>query len=169
MLNITREQFFEFVKKKKDTGDNLTSATQHYLEYFDKYQSTGKKTNWNWPSFCFGFLWMIYRRMYAYIFLMVGGFLVGALVLALVGYLLSLLEAFIPEAFLKFSVILLIIGAVISVYVLPGLYGDYVYLRYASKKIAKGKKTSGVNLWGVIILWIPFFLISLVAELSKTS
>ncbi len=46
MINITREQFFEFIKKKNDKIDKLNSVNTHYLKYFDKYQATGKKTNW---------------------------------------------------------------------------------------------------------------------------
>jgi hypothetical protein len=168
MLNITREQFFEFIKKKKDTADNLTSATQHYLNYFDKYQNTGKKTNWNWSALFCSFVWMGYRRMYAYILLIIVGLSVGilalVLVLSLVLYLLSLLGAFIPEALgsvadmagLVFGVVLIFIA-----YILPGLYADYMYLRYASKKISTGKKTSGVSIWAACIVLILLILISL--------
>lgn len=50
-MNITKEQFLNFIKTSKDVDDKLSSSTQHYLEYFDHYQQTGKKSNWNWAVF----------------------------------------------------------------------------------------------------------------------
>ncbi len=74
-ITITREQFFEFVKNEDDTADQVSSSTQHYLAYFDKYKETGKKTSWNWAAFFFTSLWFFYRKMYLYGFLVVlGGF-----------------------------------------------------------------------------------------------
>jgi len=39
----TREQFFDFVRKKGDTSEETSAATKYYLAYIDKYQETGKK------------------------------------------------------------------------------------------------------------------------------
>ena len=42
-ITTTREQFFNFIKQEGDTADKALKPTQHYLDYFDKYQATGKK------------------------------------------------------------------------------------------------------------------------------
>lgn len=46
-ITITREQFFEFIKTKKGKDGYISKETQHYLDYFDKYQKTRSHINWN--------------------------------------------------------------------------------------------------------------------------
>jgi hypothetical protein len=43
VINIKREQFYDFIKTNKDKEDTISKATQHYLDYFDKYKSSGEK------------------------------------------------------------------------------------------------------------------------------
>jgi hypothetical protein len=42
-ISISREDFFQFIKIKKDSDDHISKETQHYLDYFDKYQKTKNK------------------------------------------------------------------------------------------------------------------------------
>ena len=148
MIDITREQFFEFIKTAKDTPDALTSATQHYLAYFDKYQSAGKKGSWNWGGI--SPIWFFYRRMYNY----------GA------GYILitRLLDKVSVKIFQNFAIGEdlgggISLGVGVLLWIGSMRYADYLYLYYASEKISKGKKTSGVNKWAAIALGV----ISLIA------
>ncbi len=152
MINITREQFFEFIKTKKDKAEAITSATQHYLNFFDKYQKTAKKGNWNWAS---SFLvWFFYRRMYEY------GFFITVLPLML--YLIN---------YKIFGVELgEVVNGCLSICFLVFWmrYADYGYLYYASKKIFKGKKTSGVHnkLFAIFITFVIIFFVSVFIGLA---
>ncbi len=109
MINITKNQFLQFIRTKKDTDEKLTKATQHYLDYYDKYISTGKKGNWNFAAF-FNVHWFFYRCMYLY----------GCL--AFVGCVIPIIPL-----------------------ILYMRYADYLYLKFAFKKISKGKSVSGIN------------------------
>lgn len=62
MTDITREQFFEFIKSENDKNDAISKPTQHYLDYFDKYQNTEKKGDWNWSAL-WGAFWFMHRQI----------------------------------------------------------------------------------------------------------
>ena len=145
MIDITREQFHAFVNKEEHNPGAITNATHHYLTYFDTYHGTGKKNNWNWTALFLG-PWWFYRKMYAY------GFLVA--------FLFLLLELLLSLALGPWG---LVIGWLFS-RIFSALYGDYLYLHHASKKIAKGINTSGVNIWTAGLMgWLRFigFLLAL--------
>jgi Protein of unknown function (DUF2628) len=131
MTNITREQFHAFVNKEEHHPGAITSGTLHYLTYFDKYSTTGKKINWNWSAFFSLSMWWLYRKMYAYGFLVIFVLILSDLLWA---YLLGPWGVLVSWLFPS---------------ILGGLYGDYLYLRHASKKIAKGINASGVTIWPV--------------------
>jgi hypothetical protein len=143
MIHITREQFFEFIKTEKDTGDVVTYNTQHYLDYYDKYKRTGSKFNLNKTSL-FPFvsqIWYFYRKMYLYGFLIFGS----------AAALLELQDYF-NECYgikLRFELIIC---------VLMICFNDYIYLCFAQRKILKGKSKSGVEIKYASIL-ILFVLI----------
>ena len=143
MINITREQFFEFIKTEKDKEGIVTYNTQHYLDYFDKYKKTGSKFNLNKTSL-FPFInciWYFYRKMYLYGFLILG---IAAALLELQDYL--------NECYgMKLRIELIICVLMIC-------FNDYIYLCFAQKKILKGKSKSGVEIKYVSIL-IFFVLI----------
>jgi hypothetical protein len=130
MINITREQFHAFVNKEEHNPGAITSATLHYLTYFDQYKLTEKNISWNWSAFA-PVLWWFYRKMYAYGFLAL--------------FVTSLLEILLLYVLGPWGVLV----SWLCLCILAGLYGDYLYLRHASKKIAKGINTSGVNSWAV--------------------
>ena len=152
MINITREQFFDFIKTEKDIDGHISKATQHYLDYFDKSQSTGKKGGWNWSAGFFFTIWLFYRKMYAYA--------IPLLCFNLIFTIFSAQEGFIKSYFLiiknVFSIeslstvgrtIILFAYFQLIVTVLAGArYADFLYLRYAQKQITTNKKhQSGAN------------------------
>ncbi len=150
MINITKCQFLQFVKTKKDNGDSLSKATHHYLAYFDKYMATGKKGNWNFFG-AFPF-WFFYRRMYLY------GYLFFP-----VCKIMEKIEARIVEKtiqnfphMLRADVVeqtaLMGLLPMLVLIILCMRYADYIYLVFASKKISKGITTNGVNANILLIL-----------------
>ena len=162
MINITREQFFDFIKTEKDKDGTISKPTQHYLDYFDKYQSTGKKGGWNWAvlilsisPFLFYFseyvfasslFWFFYRRMYCY------GILIPIIEFILYIFFSLVFSFFYIKitgnsnfgALLKYGISsgFVFIG---TLELLIAYYADYIYLKHASKKVSKGTMQSGVN------------------------
>jgi len=118
--SITREQFFDFVRKKGDTSEETSAATKYYLAYIDKYQETGKKISWNWAAFFFTFQWMLYRKMY----------LTGLLSLAI--FISSVLCALIMLP-LKTGASLWVVGSLTSLFYLS--FGNYIYYKNLAKRI----------------------------------
>jgi hypothetical protein len=159
MINITREQFLNFIKTSKDKDDKLSSSTQHYLDYFDRYQQTEKKGNWNWSAFWS--IWFFYRRMYW------DGLAIGMLSLysdKLINYITKHFSLGVWKNVLEIGVPLLFIVFVMR-------YADYMYLRHASKKISKGVEKSGTSKTALIItvaLLVCFCSIILCLGMSKT-
>lgn len=71
MKNITRDQFYQCVKSTDDNHSTITSATLYYMNVYDKHPHGGFFAKWNWAAFFFGPLWMVYRRMYLYTFILI--------------------------------------------------------------------------------------------------
>ena len=151
MINITREQFFDFVKTEKDTDDVISKPTKHYLDYFDKYQSAGKKGNWNWAAFFGNAYWMACRRMY-----------LAACAVASVSFLFSqIIEKLVGLATLM--QLILSVSLSLILYCIVGYFSDYMYLHYASTKILKGKIHSGINRKLKFVFW-GLFVLALIAS-----
>ncbi|MES2253120.1 MAG: hypothetical protein V4482_05510 [Pseudomonadota bacterium] len=162
MINITREQFFSFIKTEKDKDGVVSKATQHYLDYFDKYQSTGKKGGWNWSvlifsmcpflfyfseyAFVSSLFWFFYRRMYFY------GILIPVTECILY-FSFSFVFSFLYIKFAgNFDFGVLLEYGIYSGFIFIGIfdiliayYADYIYLKHASKKVLKETLQSGVN------------------------
>jgi hypothetical protein len=169
MINITREQFFEFIKTEKDKDCAISKPTQHYLDYFDKYQSTGKKGGWNWSSFItscttlfffpiaglLGSYWFFYRRMQFY------GILFLALKLAIYLLLLYKSAIYFPGDFHAHFIATTAVGAL---NILTSIYSNYIYLYYSSKKISKGLVSSGVSKTA-IANWSAFIIFKSLSSL----
>lgn len=140
-LLITREQFFNFIKNKRDTEEKLSSSTQHYLDYFDKHQISNKKSNWNWGGLvpC----WIFYRRMY-----------LNGLYFICFDRCLSMLAPWFNYR-LSSNFIGDVIVVCLDIIVITVLmrYGDYIYLNHANKKIAKGIIKGGTNMPILIICY----------------
>lgn len=148
MIDITKHQFLQFIRTKKDTDEKLTKATHHYLAYYDRYASTGKKGNWNFAALLPG--WFFYRRMYSL------GFC-----LLIINKLMGKVE--IPEAPEALIANIVIFMLSIAFIILCTRYADYAYLRFASEEISKGRTTSGVNrsvvVFFAIIVLAYFYLL----------
>jgi hypothetical protein len=151
-ITITREQFFEFVKGKEETEES--SSPKYFLKYFDNDKKTGKKTSWNWSAFFFNCLWFLHRKMYFYcsLILLLDAVLFFDVVL---GNLLSNLGG---DKVLIFNVVFMVISA--SVHIILLRYSNYIYLRYANKKIKGGNFNRGANMW-VVWIFVLVFLITI--------
>ncbi len=146
---ITRDQFLEFIKTKRDDGEKLSNATQHYLEYFDKYEATSQKRNWNWAALWTPF-WCFYRRMY------VNGFALWV-ISNLISFFIGVMGLMFSSNFLLEELGSMLFLIIFSCALMA--YGDYMYLRYAERKIAKGMTKGGTSL--MIFIAIPILLLGL--------
>lgn len=120
--DITEEQFFNFIKTPKDTYGNISKQTKHYLDYFNKYKATNKIMNWNYSA-AFGAVgWLIFRKMYLYALgianleRMIGRIIVKPLKSSGASEILVTISDFSTE---------------IILFILLGLFGDYLYLNFA--------------------------------------
>lgn len=134
MISITRHQFLNFIRTKKDTNESLSKTTQHYLAYYDNYIATGKKGNWNFAAYLFP-LWSLYRRMYLNGFFGFGFYGIKNLIKDATRYKIYLRNIDIID------------GVILLIFIIFCMrYADYLYLVFASKKIAKGINSSGINM-----------------------
>ncbi len=153
------------VPKDMDVGKGVTaneakrfvlSNTQRYIPKFAA-ANAGKKASWNWMAFLFPCPWFLGRKMYLY------GILAGILMVAL--SLLSLplnniiyslgidmnntatamseLMSALPQMD-RGAVILSAAGGILTIVlrILCGLFGDFIYSRYAVGEIAEIKTNS---------------------------
>lgn len=143
MLKMTRDQFLMFVaaKDNKITNAIFPPDMGHYLDYFDKYQETGRKVNWNWAGLFA--VWFFYRKMYIYWLSLL--FLVDTIT-----YIFSDVICALVLSVDRFSIVYSLLR--LCTMVGTALYGDYIYLRYATKMISQGKGTGGVNNWVFLVI-----------------
>ena len=89
-----------------------------YINRFAEMKQKNKKATWNWCAFLFGPAWMIYRKMYVY------------------GAALWLLEIVLGE-----------LPAVLdlTLSVLLGVFGNYIYMMYLEKLSAEAKALQEPN------------------------
>ena len=134
MADITREQFFDFVKSKNDNDGAISKETQHYLDYFDYHQRTGKKESWNCAAL-WGAFWFAHRQINWFWFPL---FIIDC---ALCTQILS------PYGIAMFVLLRFLFAR----------YANYFYLRDICRKISKGqwseKPHKNEIMWGD-----PFFL-----------
>lgn len=149
-INISRDDFFNFIKNEKDTDSHITKRTQHYLDFYDKHHAIGKRINWNWSGlFCFS-LWCLYRRMFLNAFafnlleLKVGKF-VDNFIFERIN-----VESF----FIQPSVIIWCIFHIILAF-----YGDYVYLDFVNRKFASKVKRGTTLVYPIIAIILTIVVI----------
>ena len=171
MINIKREQFYDFIKTTKDTEQSTSKSTQHYLDYFDKYQSTGKKSSWNWASFITPFLasfffplagiassyWFFFRRMHFY------GLLSLIIKMAIWLIIFYKINSYFPENKYTYQVLFMII---LIANILVSIYANYIYLFFSSRKISKGREKSGVSK-KALCYWTVFIILKSLSEIIK--
>lgn len=64
MGDMTREQFFEIIKKKRDVSiSECCYSTKRYLKWYDKHFCKIFFVSWNWSAFVFGAMWIFYRNV----------------------------------------------------------------------------------------------------------
>ena len=168
MTTITREQFFDFIRTNKDKECAISKATQHYLNYFDKYQSTRKKGGWNWAAFfplgvallypsnlsvLFCGFWFFYRKMYIYVILIPVITIILNIFLVIISQLHIELNYLLEnESMYKINYKLCInMICKIILFILSARYCDYIYLRHASKKVLENKIKGGISKFSPII------------------
>ncbi|PZX08315.1 uncharacterized protein DUF2628 [Psychrobacillus insolitus] len=115
--------------KSEPSVENITQEKneEHLLRLFigEKKQDyylqkwTKGKNSWNWAAFFLAFLWLGYRKMYKYIFLFLGIFLIIDLAVSILG--------------IDDTVLNNVIG--IAVAVTLGISGNNLYRQHALKKI----------------------------------
>lgn len=73
-----RFQLFKLIKQPQETYESMGRFTSYYLDVYDTHEETleksGKFLSWNWVCFFSAFfggeiLWLFYRRMYLFAFL----------------------------------------------------------------------------------------------------
>ena len=135
MIDITREQFFDFVASENDKDGIISNPTQHYLAYFDKYQETGDPTICtNYAALLFGPLWFFYRKMYLYGVIF---FVADETLAQICQYIYKAIYGQLNNGLFEGGRLELIIGALFMRALL--YYANYIYLRSACKQIGKRK------------------------------
>lgn len=123
-ISMTRDQFFEFIKKRQNAKELSCSTTQYYLRYFDSYAQTGRITQWNWAS-AFAPYWLAYRGMILYqIFLCF---------FTMILYQLLTCLCINDDWHKMYSLLLFVLGVLFF-----GAFGNYIYLQYANRKVQQG-------------------------------
>ncbi len=137
---ISRIQFLNFIRKKKETNvgeDALTSSTRYYLRKFDQYGSASSSfISWNWAAAFFPVSWLLYRRMYLYTFLWM---LISAAGSWSFGF--SMVSALLP-------------------FFLMGALGNAMYFQFVKSKIKQGITSRPPSGWA---LWLYFVFAPLVS------
>ena len=102
--SLSEEDFAHFIGKNADKY--LLKFRKFNIDGVDKFSVT-----WHWPAFFFGFLWMLYRKLYLW---------------ALVAFAISVISILPSE----FGLLIVIVW---------GMTGNYIYYKHAKKKILELK------------------------------
>jgi len=115
---FSEEVIRAFVQKNAD----------YYLAKWQLMAKTGSKISWNWAAALFTSLWLFYRKMVAYGFMLFG-----------VGFLMGFLYFLIVLTFKNIALIMLInffnFVVSIAIVILLGIYGNYIYGHFTYKKL----------------------------------
>lgn len=98
----------------------------YYVKVFEKLQTENKDT-WNWGACIFGFVWMLYRKLYLY------GFLFS---LILVFFALVSVKVLAVDGVFKFLICITVYMVLSSV--ITGFYGNRLCYRIVKKRIKEG-------------------------------
>lgn len=107
-------------KKNPELNESLLGAFvgAEKWEYYSR--KWGQGLSWNWAAFFLSFFWLGYRKMYTYIFIILGLFLLYDIIIVLSGVDFGVDST---------------IG--ITVGVICGFLGNYLYLMHANKEIKR--------------------------------
>lgn len=119
--DVHTEPLLQAKSSLKTKKSMFIGTNQQY--YFEKWR---KENNWNWASFLLGALWLGYRKMYSYIFILIGFYL-------LIDILLFSIN---PLAANRINTV---IGIPIMIYF--GLQGNTLYKMHMNKKLSEIEKS----------------------------
>ena len=163
----------EFEITEKDFADFIGDKAERYFRKFRNFSIRDPKkfaASWNWPAFLFAYVWMAYRKMYAW-----AACAAAIILLYFTGlFLLSFLISYIPYSvreFLSHTIVpfLMLIGVALPA-IAFGVAGNYVYFRFCRKKIIEWKNTDrsislakrgGVNPWAAVVALLINFVFGL--------
>lgn len=163
----------EFEITEGDFADFIGDKAERYFRKFKNFNIRNPKkfaVTWNWPAFLFAYVWMAYRKMYAWAVCSVVIILFYFTGLLLLSFLLSYLPFSVME-FLAHTILpfLMLIGFALPA-IAFGVAGNYVYFRFARKKIIQWKNTDrviplkkigGVNPWAAVMAFVISFVLGL--------
>ena len=119
-----------------------------------------KKGSWNWAAFFVGEFWMFHRKMY---------------LITLLFSILHLLYPFLCRLMTVFSINNGYVETLCAIYplfllIVPGRYGNYLYLWHTNRQVAKGKEQKngkhGFLLTTIFIVSFVFIYVQLMALIS---
>lgn len=136
-MQFTRENFFEAIKKKKESKNRIGRNTGYYLNLFDRYYPRRRFISWNWAVFFFPIPWLIYRRMYA---------IASIIWVITLPFMVSFVQKNIflggvSELHYYRSEILLYL-VYLGINILGGLYGNALYFHFVEEKIRSHTKSN---------------------------
>ncbi|MBL4930207.1 DUF2628 domain-containing protein [Clostridium paridis] len=109
---VTTEDLENYVGLKK---------ADYFLTKWSDMDATASKISWNWPAFFINWVWLLYRKMYAFGFAVLGFNIISRMFIKSSGFSFIL------------SVVEMIAG---------GLLGNWIYKYSAEKKIKEIKRLS---------------------------
>lgn len=112
MLQEDREYLRIFVGKNAD----------YYISKWEEL-GEGNKISWNWSAFFFGLIWFAYRKMYPHTFAML---------------IFNIILYAVQVKFNTLGFVALITN--LSISILIGMFGNYLYYDYAKSKLEEIKK-----------------------------
>ncbi len=140
-----------------------------YYENAYKKISSGEKVSWNWSAALLGSTWMIYRKMYLYAFFSYIGtiiFLIASITPLLI---FTDLKNITTIGFVVRAIIL--IGCLITPFIIEGLLANWLYVRHIHKKIDKNyhvcmlKNTDRLTIY---LLYIANIITSIISKIIET-
>lgn len=140
MVNMTREQFFEIIKKKRDVSiSQCCYSTKRYLKWYDKHFYKRFFVSWNWSAFVFSSLWVFYRNIL--------WFSLPVLFFTLLNAIFCMHTIFMHFLFITISFAFGLFGNALYFYTIKKVYGCDAKLQGPRKRLA--------------LLGIFFFLLSI--------
>lgn len=111
----------------QDLDNYIGSNGWRYIQKWNKMAENKRLINWNWPAFMFGGFWLAYRKMYKYS-------LIYFIILFFKVTIVPLIGNDILHGLTRVMALCCIFGL--------GLFGDSLYLRFATDEVIKIRKST---------------------------
>lgn len=145
-------------------------SINYYMNYYKKYNETGKKISWNWAAFIFNPTWFFSRKMY--LFGMIGTFMTSVYTVGSYMIYNNINHPNIVNIILPWSLLFL------AMYVAVGMFGNYLYISHMENKIVyPGERElteeqiaqinfmrGGVSINGIIMAFLASNIMLLIVE-----